>query len=94
MNNWPITHRDPKDEYGDPLPEVLDYVNTDVPEDYHTEAAALRYIEPWRMDADAILDMDYVTFVRRTLLHKAVTMRRPTKTKHDKIMRNTFGGRY
>jgi hypothetical protein len=46
------------------------------------------------MDADAILDMDYVTFVRRTLLHKAVTMRRPTKSKHDKIMRNTFGGRY
>ena len=91
--NWPIADREPKDEYGDPLKIAEDYVNTDVPEHYHTEAYAMRYIEAWRLTCDEILDMDYATYVRRSLLHKATTMRRPTKTQHDKIMRNTLARR-
>lgn len=94
MSTWPIWDREPKDEYGDPLPSVRDYVDTDIPEQWHGEAQAMRYAEGWRMSVDDVLDMDYVVFMRRALINKAVTMRRPTKTRHDKIMRNTFGGRY
>ena len=94
MQQWPIWEREPKDDYGDPLPPSRDYVDTDVPEEWHTEAQAMRYCEPWHTTVDAVLDMDYLTFTRRALLWKAVNMRRPTKTQHHKIMRNTFGGRY
>lgn len=94
MQQWPIWEREPKDDYGDPLPPSRDYVDTDVPGEWHHEAEAMRYVEAWRMDVDAILDMPYATYIRRALIHKAVSMKRPTKTYHDKIMRNTFGGRY
>lgn len=90
MQQWPIATRTPKDEYGDELPLSRDYVDTDIPEQYHTDADAMRYVEPWRMGFDDIMAMGYVEFVRRTLVFKAITMRRPTKTYHDKIMRNTM----
>lgn len=97
-SQWPIASREPKDEYGYPLghPQCTikaqrNYVDTDVPEEFHNESRALEYVEVLRMSFNEIMDMRYDEFVKVTLLHRAVTMRRPTRTADDLTYYNTFG---
>jgi hypothetical protein len=62
-----------------------------VPEEFHAEGAALQYVEVFRMPLPDVLDMPYAEFTKLTLLHKAVTMRRPAKfiSDHEYNMNNT-----
>ena len=90
---WPIAKTQPKDEYGRERAPEYDYLDEwHVPTEYHAEGMALRYVETLRLSFTEIMDMMYSDFVRITLLHKAVTMRRPEKFKsvHQMYLDNTI----
>ena len=95
---WPIASREIKDQYGfglsDPrctLKPQRNYVDTDVPEEYHAEAIALEYVETLRMSYHDILAMPYDEFFKVTMLNRAVTMKRPTMNEMHFYNMNTFG---
>jgi hypothetical protein len=52
---------------------------------------ALQLVEVLRLPYYDIIDMDYDEFIKLSLLHKAVSMRRPARfmTQHEYILQNT-----
>ena len=80
-NQWPIATTQPKDEYGRERDLETNYLSDHVPDEYHAEGMAMQYVDVLRMPYYEVLDMAYDEFVKLTLLHKAVTMRRPAKFK-------------
>ena len=89
---WPIAKTNPKDERGHEKEIERNYLDEyHVPPEYHAEGMALQFVEPFRLSVLDILEMDYSEFVRLSLLHKAVTMRRPAKfmTDHEYYLDNT-----
>lgn len=89
---WPIASTNPKDERGRDRELERNYLDDyHVPTEYHSEGMAVQYVEVLRMSYVDILDMDYADFTRVSLLHKAVTMRRPARfiTEHEHILQNT-----
>ena len=83
-DKWGMTVHDPDNE----LDTAEDYIDF-LPRDARTEAMAMRYGAQWNMTPDDVLDMDYGLFYRRTLVSKAVTLRKPQYTKNDWYMANT-----
>lgn len=53
-----------------------DYVAT-LPNEQRPRAHAMQYATAWNMAYTDILQMDYAEFYEATLIHKAVTYRRP-----------------
>jgi len=79
---WPIATTEPKDEYGREVERMQSYIDH-VPERHHGEAMAMQYVEVLRMPYYDVLNLPYDEFVRLSLLHKAVSMRRPAKFKGE-----------
>lgn len=89
---WPIATTNPKDERGRERETERNYLDDyHVPSEHHAEAMALQYVDVLRVSFYDIIDMDYAEFVKISLLHKAVTMRRPVRfiTEHEYVLQNT-----
>lgn len=89
---WPIATTNPKDERGRERETERNYLDDyHVPPEHHAEAMALQYVDILRVSFFVIMDMDYAEFVKLSLLHKAVTMRRPAKfmSDHEYYLENT-----
>ena len=89
---WPIATTNPKDERGRDRETERNYLDDyHVPPEHHAEAMALQYVDILRVSFFDIMDMDYAEFVKLSLLHKAVTMRRPAKfmSDHQYYLENT-----
>lgn len=89
---WPIATTNPKDERGRDRETERNYLDDyHVPPEHHAEAMALQYVDVLRVSFFVIMDMDYAEFVKLSLLHKAVTMRRPAKfmSDHEYYLENT-----
>ena len=81
---WPIATTNPKDERGRDRETERNYLDDyHVPPEHHAEAMALQYVDVLRVSFFVIMEMDYAEFVKLSLLHKAVTMRRPAKFMSD-----------
>lgn len=89
VSQWPIVNVEPRDRWGftrqDPRCELdtgTDYARTHLPEECSAEVAAMQYAQVWNMSPDAVLDMLAVVFLRRVMIHKATTLRKPEYTEH------------
>lgn len=95
INLWPISEVKQRDSYGmdasDPdcqLDLAEDYSDF-LPPEAKTEATAMRFAGYWNMTTDGVLDMEYVMFYRRSMIHRALTLRKPEYTKDDWMMERT-----
>ena len=95
INCWPVSEVEARDQYGmskdDPdcqLDDAEDYTDF-LPDDARTEARAMQYATLWNMTPDDVLDMALYLFQRRTMIHKAITLRKPQYTKDDWFMERT-----
>lgn len=89
---WPIASTRQKDERGRDKEGEVNYLDVNhVPEEYHNEGIALQYVDVFRLSIFEVLNMPYAEFVRLTLLHKAITMRRPARfiSEHEYYMSQT-----
>lgn len=89
---WPIASTNPKDERGRDKEQERNYLDEyHVPEEFHTEGAALAMVEVLRMPYFEIVELGYSEFVKLQLLHKAISMRRPAKfiSEHEYYMNQT-----
>lgn len=87
---WPICSVEPRDRWGftrdDPRCELdggRDYTRTHLPDDCADEVVALTWANAWHMSPDEVLDLDAVIFARRTMVHKAMNLRKPEYTERQ-----------
>ena len=95
MTLWEIADVRPVDKYGhhtdhpncqlDTSEDYIDYL----PSDAKTEGTAMKYASAWNMTPWAVLDMDWITFNRMSLIHKATSLRKPQYTPSDYLMERT-----
>lgn len=48
-----------------------------MPTDYRIEAIAMQYAKEWNETIDGVLGLRYDVFYKRSLLHKAITLKHP-----------------
>lgn len=84
-DQWPIASQKQLDDYG--RPDEQQYTNylTEfyVPAEYLAEGYVMQYVEALHMPYTELLNMRYDEFKKLTLLHKAISMRRPASWKSE-----------
>jgi hypothetical protein len=77
-----------RDDIDCTLDDSEDYTDY-LPEDARIEATAMKYAAQWNTSVDTVLDFPLSLFHRRSMIHKAISLRKPEYTKDDWYMERT-----